>query len=300
MQSADLIVNSAVYTHVIKACTNAGEFSQAESLMDEMREAGVYVKSGTKALVTKQRERRRGQTSRKDFRSPTANYGRTQDDCNAGFGVEPVFLAREDVGIAATGESSPMGEENIAFPRETGEAWEERSQDANGDSASAVHTTGQKTTRESAERRVVSTRMSANAFLRCVGVHARHQRWPEIVRELDEAIANPNTKVSRRMYEGCIAGLSIGGRWTEAIGVLEKLQTAGLTPDSRCVTAAIRACARSDPPRWGIAVSLLQGLKKPEVWAYVATLSALAKAGQYKKSESLLEEMPSAGVQPNL
>lgn len=298
MQSADLIVNSAIYTHVIKACTNAGEFSQAESLMDEMREAGVYVKSGTKSLVTKQRERRRGQTSRKGFRSPTANSDRTQDDYNAGFKDEPVFLAHEDVGIAATRESSPLGEKNIALPRATAEAWEERSQDANG--GSSVHTMGQQTSRESAERPFVSTRGSSNAFLRSVGAHAKRQRWLEIVRELDEAIANPNMKVSRRMYEGCIAGLSIGGRWTEAIGVLEKLQTEGLTPDSRCVAAAIRACARSNPPRWGIAVSLLEGLKKPEVWAYVATLSALAKAGQYKKSESLLEEMPSAGVQPNL
>lgn len=304
MQSADLTVNTATYTHVIKACTNAGEFGEAESLMDEMRDAGIHVKSGTMLMVKSQRDRRRGQASRREFGNgnPTASYDRTRGEPTAGFQDEPAFVAREDVGFATTTrESSTLGENIMAVAgRATGDAWGQRSWGVDGGA------TERQTARERTSRRTVASppppppRVSTKAFLRGVGEHVKSQRWSQIVVELDEAIADPNRKVSKRMYEGCIAGLSVGGRWEDAIGVLEKLQAAGLTPDSRCVTAAIRACARSRPPRWGMAVSLLQGLEEPEVWAYVATLSALAKAGQYKRSLSLLEEMSSAGVEPNL
>lgn len=37
-----------------------------------------------------------------------------------------------------------------------------------------------------------------------------------------------------------------------------------------------------------------------KVWAYVAALTALAKGGQWKASEALMEEMRANGVEPNL
>lgn len=136
-------------------------------------------------------------------------------------------------------------------------------------------------------------------FLKSTGSHARNRRWTEILSDLDRAMANPDIKVSMRMYEACLRALASGGKWIEALAVLERMQGVGLQPPSRTVTGAIRACANAKPPKWGLAMSLLQGLEQPEVWAYVATLTALAKARQLKASVSLLKEMEARGVKPN-
>lgn len=103
-----------------------------------------------------------------------------------------------------------------------------------------------------------------------------------------------------RMYESCLTGLASGGRWVEGLAVLERMQGVGLKPNPRCLTAAIKACARASPPKWGLALSLLQGLEEPWVWAYVSALSAVARAGQWKASVALLDRMKEEGVEPNL
>lgn len=103
-----------------------------------------------------------------------------------------------------------------------------------------------------------------------------------------------------RMYESCLVGLASGGKWVEALAVLERMQGAGLKPNPPCLTAAIKACAKANPPKWGLAISLLQGLDEPWVWAYAAALSALARAGQWKAGAALLEQMRADGVEPNV
>lgn len=148
--------------------------------------------------------------------------------------------------------------------------------------------------------RAKSPRVAVKAFLRVVGNHTKSRRWDAIVRELEDVTSDPATKVSMRMYEGCIAGLATGGRWVEALSVLEMMQGAGLVPAASCVTAAIRACAKATPPRWGLGLSLLRGMEGPDVWAYVATMSGLAKGGQWKTCASLLEEMGEVGLEPNM
>lgn len=64
MQEAQLVVTAGTYTHVVKACTNAGEVEEARSLLDEMRANGMRVKQGTAAMVDKMAERRSAQRSR--------------------------------------------------------------------------------------------------------------------------------------------------------------------------------------------------------------------------------------------
>lgn len=102
------------------------------------------------------------------------------------------------------------------------------------------------------------------------------------------------------MYESCLVGLASGGKWVEALAVLERMQGAGLKPNPPCLTAAIKACAKANPPKWGLAISLLQGLDEPSVWAYAAALAALARAGQWKAGAALLEQMRADGVEPNV
>eukprot|EP00903_Cladosiphon_okamuranus_P010892 g10288.t1 len=137
-------------------------------------------------------------------------------------------------------------------------------------------------------------------FIRGAGSHSRNGRWSEILSDLDKAMADPNTKVSMRMYESCLVGLASGGKWVEALAVLERMQGAGLKPNAPCLTAAIKACAKANPPKWGLALSLLQGLDEPWVWAYAAALKALARAGQWKACAALLDQMREDGVEPNV
>lgn len=265
MQAAELTVTTGTYTHVVKACTNAGEISQARALLNEMRSNGMPVKKGTVAMVEKQFEKRRTQRSWRES-SPVASGSPATARGDGGMG-----------GVAATSSSSsswtdPLGQEQSPPPPSL-----------------------------SSSSRVPRAR-PVKHFLRTTGSHARHKRWAEILADLDRAMADPNTKVSMRMYEACLMALASGGKWVEALSVLERMQGVGLKPDSRRVTGAIKACANGKPPQWGLALSLLRGLEHPEVWAYVAALTALARAGQLKASVKLLEEMRAeeGDVKPNV
>ena len=277
MQSSELTFRSGTYAQVVKACLNAGELAPAEELVDEMRASGIYVKRSTQAMIEKHKENRGGPRSRSDSsRAPSPWTSGILENRPAGH-------------VRQNKQQQEQEQQATADPDETGEthlatASEITPSDA-FDAPPSVPSRPRQTTRE---------------FLKRVGRNARARRWAEIGRELDEARMDPEVKVSMRMYEGCIAALASGGRWSEAIGVLENIHEAGLTPNAKCVTAAIRACARGEPPRWGMAVSLLRGLKEPDVWAYVATLAALAKARQWKTSVSLLEGMRGRGLEPNL
>lgn len=273
MQEAELTIRSGAYTQVIKACLNAGEIKQAEDIMDEMRAGGIHVKSSTLAMVNKYRE--------------TRSRGRR---------------ARSDSGLAPSSWAS-----SIVTRQEHHHQQHQQQRDIleSGDTSAEPQPTAVDTTSWSPGGPLepsinLRPRQAVREFIKRIGEHSKARRWNEIGRELEKARLDPDMKVSMRMYESCITGLALGGKWSEAIGVLEKIHEAGLTPNTRCVTEVIRACARSNPPRWGMAVSLLRGLKEPDVWAYVATLSALSKGGQWKTSVSLLEGMRGIGLEPNL
>lgn len=287
MQSAELTVAGPTYNHVIKACIHAGEVSQAEALMEEMRAAGIHVKSGVAAMVEKRAAQRRGRGSWTELLGASATTAPYE-------GVEaPAPDGRHARAAVQNGPVSDNTDVVAGWPRV-----HSPDRDAGRTVAGARDTWPIASLYGTA--RNSPRRTSVRLFLRAVGEHTKRRRWSYIVRELEAATADPGVKVSMSMYHGCLAGLSTGGKWAEAIDVLEKMHEAGLAVDSRCVTAAIRACAKAQPPRWGMAVSLLRGLKEPQVWAYVATLSALANAGQWKASVSVLEEMRPAGVEPNL
>lgn len=350
MQSAELVVSAGSYAHVIKACINAGEVSQAEALLEEMRAADVHVKSRLAALVAKHVERRKQQggwnESARVSVPPTAMPTTTPATASTtgptapttasslaatelyGTALTPrddppsAWLRTETEPIAALGSYSGSDMSAADQPnspprpgRESGQnnadtssiykssqtgasasthpalSWDAQQQQARGgDGGSGGVGDGRKK----------SPRVAVKTFLRTVGNHAKSRRWGAIVRELEDVTSDPNTKVSMRMYEGCIAGLATGGRWVEALSVLEMIQGAGLIPAASCVTAAIRACAKASPPRWGLAMSLLRGMKEPNVWAYVAALSCLSKGGQWKTCASLLEEMGEVGLEPNM
>lgn len=75
MQEAQLIVTGGTYTHVVKACTNAGEIGEARALLDEMRSNGMPVKKGTIAMVELQAERRSAQVERRSAQRPRDGGG---------------------------------------------------------------------------------------------------------------------------------------------------------------------------------------------------------------------------------
>lgn len=280
MQEAELTIRSGAYTQVIKACLNAGEIAQAEDIMDEMRAGGIHVKSSTLAMVTKYRE------SRSRGRGVRSNSGLAPSSWASSIIAEP----------RPADQSSLRQEHRHHQQRDTVE-----SGDTNTEPQPPAVDKTSWSAGSSLEPSVnLRQRQVVREFIKRIGEHSKARRWDEIGRELEKARLNPAMKLSMRMYESCIAGFALGGRWSEAIGVLEKIHEAGLTPNTRCVTEVIRACARSNPPRWGMAVSLLRGLKDPDVWAYLATMSALSKGGQWKTSVSLLEGMQGIGLEPNL
>lgn len=312
MQAADLVVSSWPYVHVIKACSISGEVAQAEALLDEMQASGLFVKEGIRTMVARLKRKRRHQTWRdKAPDAGTAALTSRQAEKRAAFAGPPRAAPdrRETESLSAAAVSSPGEQEAtvvngdaIASSEESPKspAWSESvTTRATSGGGNPTPDTDRAPRHEGAARKKV-VRLHAKSLLRNVGQHERFGRWSDIVLDLETAVADPGIKVSMRMYAGCITALANGGRWAEAMRVLEMLLGNGLEPDTRCVTAAIRACARSDPPRWGMALSLFQGLSEPDEGAYVATLSALAKAGQWKTSVKLLDGMQPAGVKPNL
>ena len=353
MQSAELEVKSGTYAHVIKTCINAGEVSQAEALLEEMRAADVYVKSRVAALVAKHVERRK---QRGDVDEPAAKCAPPRTSLLL---TTPTTARRQTATTITTATTTVTGP--IGAPLSPGDqplpAWVRTETEpvsvlgpsSSGDGMSAANQPSSSpfTTRETeqvsvdagsictssqagaasptypplswdvhqqqqqqqsvrgggsgrGEGRAKSPRVAVKAFLRVVGNHTKSRRWGAIVRALEDVTSDPATKVSMRMYEGCIAGLATGGRWVEALSVLEMMQGAGLVPAASCVTAAIRACAKATPPRWGLGMSLLRGMEEPDEWAYVATMSCLAKGGQWKTCALLLEEMGGVGLEPNM
>ncbi|CAM9836581.1 unnamed protein product [Ectocarpus sp. 4 AP-2014] len=281
MQEAELVVTAGTYCHVVKACTNAGEISQARSLLDEMRENDMPLKKGTVAMVEKKAERRSLGHRPRSASSPPAQPGGEAAPHDSPY---PEAAPDTEYANASASWTQQVPRSDAAFLGVASDA----PLPAASTPAAAVE--------PSPRPRVHAVKH----FLRSVGSHSRHRRWAEMLSELDHAIADPNTKVSLRMYEGCLAGLASGGKWVEALSVLERMESAGLKPSSRCVTAATKACAKANPPKWGLALSLVRGLEEPEVWTYVAALAALGKAGQWKASTALLEDMRAEGVAPNL
>lgn len=246
MHEAELIVTAGTYSHVVKACTNAGEISQARSLLDEMRENDMPVKKGTVAMVEKKAERRSVGYRPRSASPPPAQPGGEAAPHDSPF---PEAAPDTEYVNASVSWTQQVPRSDAAFPAVASDA----PPPAASTPAAAVE--------PSPRPRVHAVKH----FLRSVGSHSRHRRWAEMLSELDHAIADPNTKVSLRMYEGCLAGLASGGKWVEALSVLEKMESAGLKPSSRCVTAATKACAKANPPKWGLALSLVRGLEEPEV-----------------------------------
>lgn len=303
MQSAEHAVTDSSYFPAIKACLHAGETSKAEALLEEMHAAGIRVKARTTSVVEKhakrRTDRRRGSNSSpivENNELPPRKFASSSlaGKEKAAVAAEAPRLEIETVpghGPGAFEESNAGGHDHATG--QTDNLGPFSTLTKGGVALSRRTTTAPPTL-------LRSSGASRKNFLRTVNIHAQNKQWTEITLALDKAIADPSMKVSMCMYDTCIDGLATGGMWTEAIGVLEKLQRVGLTPSSKGITATIRACARANPPQCGMAMLLLRGSKKLEVWAYVATLSALANAGQWKLSVELMEEMRQDGVKPNL
>ncbi|CAM9889222.1 unnamed protein product, partial [Ectocarpus fasciculatus] len=243
MNEAELRVTAGTYRHVVKACTNAGEISQARSLLDEMRENRMPMKRGTLAMV----EKKAAEALRVGHRPRSASPPPAQAGGEAAPHDSPYTAAAPDTEYANASAS-----------------WTQR--DLRNDAVlPAVASVAPPRAVDAVEPSPRPRVQAVKRFLRSVGSLSRHRRWAEMLAVLDDAIADPNTKVSLRMYEGCLAGLASGGKWVEALSVLERMESSGLKPSARCVTAATGACAKANPPKWGLALSLVRGLEEPEV-----------------------------------
>lgn len=274
------MVTTGTYTHVVKACTNAGETSQARDLLAEMRANGMPVKRATVAMVEKCADRRSGRgPTRETWQPPAATMTGNELEQRwspAAAGRDGVELAQPSTATAAAADDADASRMdhagNDSFSPATPAS---SSAGGGGDGAGAVSISPPPSPQQTppptaAAAAAVASPKSARVrnvkqFLLAVGSHSRNRRYAEIVADLDAAMADPRTKVSMRMYEGCLYGLASGGKWVEALAVLEKMQAVGLKPNSSCVTGAIKACGKANPPKWGLALSLLRGLEEPEV-----------------------------------
>lgn len=273
MQEEQLIVTTGTYTHVVKACTNAGEITQARDLLTEMRANGMHVKRATVAMVEKRADSRgsRDRRSQEHTTRPPASAVYTSGDADGRWSPQAAGGDGAEFSPPRSASGTVETREDDDFcPAPAGPFSADAGADA-GRSVSFSSSPRQNpsittTATGSASSSPPSTRVrNVKQFLLAIGSHSRNRRWAEIVADLHAAIADPRTKVSMRMYEGCLYGLASGGKWVEALAVLEKMQALGLKPNSSCVTGAIKACGKANPPKWGLALSLLRGLEEPEV-----------------------------------
>lgn len=104
------------------------------------------------------------------------------------------------------------------------------------------------------------------------------------------------------IYNTAVNVMGKTGRFQEALDILKRMASDGITPDTRAYTAVINACGRAGRP--SEALQLLRELQasgqEVDHMAYGATLDALAKGGgDAKIAIALLEEMMSSGLIPS-
>lgn len=103
------------------------------------------------------------------------------------------------------------------------------------------------------------------------------------------------------MYSSCLRVLATNRKWREALGVLGRMQAAGLSPDQYCLAAALEACAKAGQSERSL--ELLEEAKSSrwvlDRFCYVIVITACASTGYLEQAVALLREMPTVGVTPN-
>lgn len=103
------------------------------------------------------------------------------------------------------------------------------------------------------------------------------------------------------MYSSCLRVLATNCRWREALGVLEQMQAAGLSPDQYCLAAALEACVKARQVERSL--KLLREAKSSrwvlDRFCYVIVITACSSTGNLDQAIALLREMPTVGLTLN-
>ncbi|CAM9369923.1 unnamed protein product [Ectocarpus sp. 4 AP-2014] len=134
--------------------------------------------------------------------------------------------------------------------------------------------------------------------------------WRRATEAFDKAKAD-GLPITAATYTHAINVMSKGGRWKEAIELLEEMIAAGndsnggpkITPSVVSYNAAITACSRASKVPAALRLidemSSRSGLS-PDIYSYAAVMSGLAKARNPGRAIELLGEMRAAGMEPDL
>ncbi|CAM9849584.1 unnamed protein product [Ectocarpus fasciculatus] len=134
--------------------------------------------------------------------------------------------------------------------------------------------------------------------------------WRRATEAFDKAKAD-GLPITAATYTHAINVMSKGGRWKEAIELLEEMIATDnnsnggpkVTPSVVSYNAAITACSRAN--KVPAALRLLDEMSSrsglsPDMYSYAAVMSGLAKARNPGRAIELLGEMRAAGMEPDL
>eukprot|EP00903_Cladosiphon_okamuranus_P014669 g13597.t1 len=146
----------------------------------------------------------------------------------------------------------------------------------------------------------------------------RREAWKAVLQDLDGAetaaaearavevgldagaLAIGDRGVSGGGVGGAVDACGRAGKWREAAGLIEEMQTeAGITPNAMTYNAAIAACRKGNQPKKVMA--LLEEMKvrgiAPNAASFSVAMSSLGDAGHSKGPVALFREMDRAGVE---
>lgn len=276
---------------VVIACAEAGEIDEAWQLVREMRAARRVVTQGTirfveRAAIARERQLR-------EPRSTTVGSFSTQ---------RQLQLGRSDTHRVETNITKNDLYRSRLSPHSrvarTAGGTDEQKREADGNEAPDASSEPPIPSENS--QRLWAPPYTQRKFVQCVNACTNRGRRRGIIHLLRDAMANPELEFTMHMYETVLRSLSTMGLLRQVIGVLGWMREAGLVPTSQCIVWAIRGCGKTTPANCTLALSLLKEMDPPDTWGYAAALSVLAKGRQWKKSFSLLDEMSSVGLQPNV
>ncbi|CBN76149.1 conserved unknown protein [Ectocarpus siliculosus] len=116
---------------------------------------------------------------------------------------------------------------------------------------------------------------------------------PEEALRLLRAMEASNVVPDVIAMTACMDALAAGGKWSEAITILDEMRSKGVTPNERTYKAAIQACGRGG--QWQRALELLSRLENrasgATVQEYNCAMMACVTGGESGRALALLEQM---------
>ncbi|CAN0044183.1 unnamed protein product [Ectocarpus sp. 4 AP-2014] len=116
---------------------------------------------------------------------------------------------------------------------------------------------------------------------------------PEEALRLLRAMEASNVVPDVIAMTACMDALAAGGKWSKAITILDEMRSKGVTPNERTYKAAIQACGRGG--QWQRALELLSRLENrasgATVQEYNCAMMACVTGGESGRALALLEQM---------